>query len=139
MSVVNLKIKSFSYRGPIPGGGSENGGGFVFDCRCLKNPGREERYKTKTGLDSDVKDFLSRQPEADQFYSAALQLVRLALGAYRDRGFTDLMVSFGCTGGQHRSVYFAERLAADLQRENFLKIEVEHQGLEKLGYWSRPK
>src|SRR5579859_2742036 len=103
-----VQIFSFSYRRGIPKDETGHGGGFVFDARSIPNPGREERFKTLTGKDGPVIEFLDQQESAHQFLASVMLLVDASIGAYQSRGFTSLSVSFGCTGGQHRSVYFAE-------------------------------
>ena len=124
-----VKIYSFSYFKIFPEDQSGNNGGFIFDCRCLPNPGREPAYAEFTGKDSEVIEYLERHVVTKQFLSHVTGIVNLAVENYQSRSFTDLMVAFGCTGGQHRSVYFAERLAEHLTRQN-VNIEVQHLGLE---------
>ena len=131
---LKIKISSFSYiKGGIPVDGSGNGGGFVFDCRILPNPGREEKFRNQTGLDQEVIDYLKAKPEVNEFLSNVQLIVKQGVENYLYRGFTDLMVSFGCTGGQHRSVYCASMLTEWL-KGNFdeLNIETEHieQGIK---------
>ena len=121
-----LRIFSFGYnRSGVPSDDREHAGGFIFDCRALPNPGREERYALLTGLDKDVIDYFENIPETREFMQHVSALVRASVRQYRSRGFTDLMVAFGCTGGQHRSVYCAERLAHEL-REEGVRIELRH-------------
>jgi RNase adaptor protein for sRNA GlmZ degradation len=108
-----------SYKRPIPESlfsseGGRHGGGFVFDCRCLPNPGREERYKTRTGLDHDVVEYLTRIPEVQIFRQHTFGLITNAVENYLSRDFEFLAVAFGCTGGQHRSVFFADQLSKHL-------------------------
>lgn len=106
-----IHIVSFSYHaGGIPADTTGHGGGFVFDCRVLPNPGREERYRTMTGRDEEVAAWLEGREEVARFWEHVVGLVEEGRNAHGARGFTDLTVAFGCTGGQHRSVYFAERL-----------------------------
>ncbi len=112
---------------------SGNGGGFVFDARSIPDPGREEQYKNLTGKDAPVMDYLNQQESVHQFLASVMSLVDASLAEYQRRGFKNLMVSFGCTGGQHRSVYFAEQLAKRLRSRNGLEVEVRHLGLEKMG------
>lgn len=112
---LNLRVYSFSYRRGIPDDLSGNGGGYVFDCRGLDNPGRYERYSHSTGLDADVKEFLDRQEETARFLKNIYSLADAHVENYLRRGFTSLMFSCGCTGGQHRSVYCAQHLADYLQ------------------------
>lgn len=129
-----LRIFSFSFRnGSIPKDESGNGGGFVFDCRSVPNPGREERFKNLTGLDAPVIEYLKQQEASHQFFANVTGLVDASVSAYQMRGFKNLMVSFGCTGGQHRSVYFAEQLAKHFGGRTGLEILVRHTGLESLG------
>ncbi len=121
-----VRINSFSYRVGIPADESGNGGGFVFDCRSILNPGRIEAYKTQTGRDKDVKDFLEQQTKMPQFLNSVYNIVDIAVEDYLQRGFADLQVSFGCTGGQHRSVYAADALARHLKNKYGVKIILKH-------------
>src|SRR6202790_3126468 len=105
------RMVSFSCQQRLPKDETGNGGGFVFDGRSLPNPGREERFKTLTGKDALVIDYLNQQESVHQFLANAISLVDASVSTYQGRGFKHLMVSFGCTGGQHRSVYLAEQLA----------------------------
>jgi RNase adaptor protein for sRNA GlmZ degradation len=126
-----VRIFSFSFHtGSVPKDESGNGGGFVFDGRSVPNPGREERFKQLTGKDEPVIEYLQQQKEAATFFSHASALVDAAVSNYQSRGFKNLMVSFGCTGGQHRSVYFAEQLAKHLHDRN-VRITLRHLELEK--------
>ena len=135
-----VEIASFSFHRGLPKDESGNGGGFVFDGRSLPNPGREERFKTLTGKDAPVIDYLNQQPSVHQFLASVMSLVDASISNYRQRGFKHLMVSFGCTGGQHRSVYLAERLAQHLRGQTGVEVAVRHLGLENLGeyYHSQP-
>jgi len=128
-----VRIFSFSFHHDLPKDQSGNGGGFVFDGRSLPNPGREERFKTLTGKDAPVIDYLNQQESVHQFLAGVLSLIDASITAYQQRGFKNLMVSFGCTGGQHRSVYLAEQLAKRLRGRNGLEVAVRHLELEKLG------
>jgi RNase adaptor protein for sRNA GlmZ degradation len=105
----------------------------VFDGRSLPNPGREERFKNQTGKDTGVIDFLNQQESVHQFFASVLSLVDASIQSYQKRGFKNLMVSFGCTGGQHRSVYLAEQLAKRLRERNGVEVVLHHIELEKQG------
>jgi aminoglycoside/choline kinase family phosphotransferase len=127
-----VRLFSFSFHGDAPKDESGNGGGFVFDGRGLPNPGREERFKALTGKDSPVIEYLNQQESVHQFLSGAQSLVEATVSSYQQRGFQNLMVSFGCTGGQHRSVYLAEEMAKRLRARNGVEVVVRHLELEKL-------
>ena len=118
-----MHVGSFSYKGGYPEDGGGHGGGFVFDCRAIHNPGRYAEYASLCGCDEPVIGFLGAMPEVDEFWEHVRGLVDNAVGVYLLRGFTSLTVWFGCTGGQHRSVYFANRLAEHL-REHFRAVNV---------------
>src|SRR5882762_5490817 len=126
-----VRIFSFSFHRGWPKDESGNGGGFVFDGRSLPNPGREERFKTLTGRDVPVIDYLNQQESVHQFLASVMSLVDASVSEYQRRGFKSLMVSFGCTGGQHRSVYLAEQLAKRLRSRNGVDVVVRHRELEK--------
>lgn len=113
---LTVRIYSFSYRSGIPFDETLHGGGFVFDCRGLPNPGRLEEYKLLTGKDPRVIEFLGRFEEVTGFTDHARALVEMHINNYLQREHTEMMVSFGCTGGKHRSVFCAEKLASDLQK-----------------------
>lgn len=119
-----VKVQSFSYKKGIPEDKSGNGGGFVFDCRALPNPGREKKYATFTGKDDCVKQYLEQYKEVETFLNHVCAIVDMSVDNYLERKFNHLMVNFGCTGAQHRSVYFAERTAAHL-RAKYPQIVVE--------------
>jgi len=127
---LTVQIWSFSFHRGWPKDESGNGGGFVFDGRSLPNPGREERFKALTGKDAPVIDYLNRQESVHQFLAGVLSLVDASVSNYQQRGFKHLMVSFGCTGGQHRSVYLAEQLAKRLRGRNGVEVVVRHRELE---------
>jgi len=129
---LTVHVFSFSFHREMPADESGNGGGFVFDARSLPNPGREERFRKLTGKDAPVSEFLEGQESVRQFLSSAECLVDASVSNYRERGFSSLMVSFGCTGGQHRSVYLAEEMAKHL-RASGVEVTVRHVALEKLG------
>lgn len=122
-----VRIYSFSYKKGIPVDTSGNGGGFVFDCRAVNNPGKYDRYSGLTGLDEPVKKFLEDDGEIFPFLSAAYSLVDASVKRYMDRGFQHLMVSFGCTGGQHRSVFAAERMAEHLNEKFGIEVVITHR------------
>ena len=128
-----IHIFSFSYKNGIPDDESGNGGGYVFDCRSTHNPGRYESYKQLTGLDEPVIQFLEKDGEILPFLEQVYALADIHVTRYLERGFTNLMFSFGCTGGQHRSVYSAEHLATHLSEKFDVDIIVEHreQGIRK--------
>src|SRR5207244_6904413 len=125
-----VRIFSFSFHRGWPKDETGHGGGFVFDGRNLPNPGREERFKALTGKDAPVIDYLNQQESVHQFLASVLSLVDASVGSYKERGFKNLMVSFGCTGGQHRSVFLAEQLARRLRAKNGLDVAVRHLELE---------
>jgi aminoglycoside/choline kinase family phosphotransferase len=130
---LTVRIFSFSFHSQMPTDESGNGGGFVFDGRSLPNPGREEQFLLLTGKDEAVIDYLNRQESVHQFLASVQLLVDTSVSSYQRRGFKDLMVSFGCTGGQHRSVYLAEQLAKHLRGASGVDVVVRHIELEKLG------
>ncbi len=121
-----VRINSFSYKKGIPSDSTSNGGGFVFDCRGILNPGRMEEFKPFTGRDKNVKDFLEQQTKMLEFLNGVYNLVDISVEDYLQRGFSNLMVSFGCTGGQHRSVYAAEALARHLRNKFNVKVDIRH-------------
>jgi aminoglycoside/choline kinase family phosphotransferase len=130
---LTVHVFSFSFHRGQPQDGTGHGGGFVFDARSLPNPGREERFKLLTGKDAPVIDYLNQQESVHQFLASVMSLVDLSLSDYQRRGFRHLMVSFGCTGGQHRSVYLAEQLAGRLRGRPGVEVVVRHHELEKVG------
>jgi aminoglycoside/choline kinase family phosphotransferase len=130
---LTVRIFSFSFHRQMPADESGNGGGFVFDARSLPNPGREERFRLLTGKDAAVKEYLEREESVGNFLANAIALVDASVGAYQRRGFSNLMVSLGCTGGQHRSVYLAEQLAKHLRGSAGVNVVVRHVELEKMG------
>jgi aminoglycoside/choline kinase family phosphotransferase len=127
---LTVRIFSFSYHRGIPKDESGNGGGPVFDGRWLPNPGREERFKALTGRDAPVIDYLNQQESAHQFLANVMSLVDAHVSEWQRRGFKSLMVSFGCTGGQHRSVYLAEQVAKRLRGRNGVDVVLRHRELE---------
>ncbi|HEX4537579.1 MAG TPA: RNase adapter RapZ [Candidatus Acidoferrum sp.] len=130
---LTLRIFSFSFHQGAPKDETGHGGGFVFDGRSLPNPGREERFKALTGKDTPVIEYLNQQESVHQFLASVMSLVDASVNSYRERGFKNLMVSFGCTGGQHRSVYLAEQLAKHFRARNGVEVAVRHVQLEKMG------
>ena len=136
---LTVRIFSFSFHNGAPADESGNGGGFVFDCRSLPNPGREEQFRQLTGRDEAVIEYLDRQPGVHEFLAHVSSLVDASVANYRQRSFSNLMISFGCTGGQHRSVYLAERLAAHLHGTKGVAVKVRHIQLEKLGRENAPQ
>jgi len=129
---LTVRVFSFSFHRDLPKDESGNGGGFIFDGRSLPNPGREERFKPLTGKDAPVIDYLNQQENVHQFLASVFSLVDATVSNYQQRGFKNLMVSFGCTGGQHRSVYLAEQLAKKLRGRDGVDVEVRHLELEKM-------
>jgi len=121
-----VHVRSFSYRKGIPPDEQGNGGGFVFDCRGILNPGRIEEYKLQTGRDPEVREFLLHRTEMPIFLQHVYGMVDLTVQDYIQRGFTHLTVSFGCTGGQHRSVFAADSLAQHLQEKFGVRTITEH-------------
>ena len=132
-----VKVHSFSFRKQIPQDDSGNGGGFIFDCRGILNPGRVESMKTQTGRDKEVKDFLEQQTKMLEFLNSVFDIVDTTVEEYIKRGFESLMVSFGCTGGQHRSVYAADAMARHLKNKFKVKIELKHIEQEAKN-WQNP-
>jgi aminoglycoside/choline kinase family phosphotransferase len=130
---LTVRILSFSFHRGLPKDETGHGGGFVFDARSLPNPGREERFKTFTGKDAPVIDYLNQQESVHQFLASVMSLVDASVSNYQRRGFKNLMVSFGCTGGQHRSVYLAEQLANHLREREGVDVVVRHRDLEAPG------
>ena len=130
---LKVRVFSFAYKKGIPNDISGNGGGYVFDCRAINNPGKFERYSNVTGLDEPVIKFLEDDGEMVDFLNNIYPLVEKHVKRYIDRGFTDLMISFGCTGGQHRSVYAAQHVAEHISNKFGIKVSLVHreQNLEQ--------
>jgi aminoglycoside/choline kinase family phosphotransferase len=124
-----VRVYSFSYRYKMPYDISGNGGGFVFDCRAIPNPGKIEKYKHLTGRNKKVADFLKSQPAAIKFLNESINMVEQIVENYIERGWRDLMVCYGCTGGQHRSVFCAESLARHLKKKYKVKVILKHTRL----------
>jgi aminoglycoside/choline kinase family phosphotransferase len=126
-----VKIKSFSFiKTGYPSDETKNGGGFVFDMRGLLNPGRFDEYKYLSGLDKTVKDFLEQQTKMPEFLNGVFSVLDITVEDYIKRGFENLAINFGCTGGQHRSVYAAEAVARHLKNKFKVTIELEHANRE---------
>lgn len=130
---LKVRVFSFAYKKGVPNDVSGNGGGYVFDCRAINNPGKFERYNNVNGLDEPVIKFLEDDGEMVEFLDNIYPLVDRHVKRYIDRSFTDLMVSFGCTGGQHRSVYAAQKVAEHINKEFGIKVSLVHreQNLEQ--------
>lgn len=127
-SDLKITIKSFSFlKKGYPADSTGNGGGFVFDCRFLPNPGRIEKYKSLSGLDFEVKLFLDAKPEVETFLQNTYFIVKQAINNYIERKFDNLAISFGCTGGQHRSVYSAEKIKEMIEEDYNIKISLSHE------------
>ncbi|WP_312321691.1 RNase adapter RapZ [Soonwooa sp.] len=123
-NTLKVEIHSFSYKkGGIPKDNSGNGGGFVFDCRGILNPGRIEEYKIQTGNDVAVQDYLEEKTQMPHFLNAIKSIVSINIEDYLARGFENLQINFGCTGGQHRSVYSAIKIA-EFIKEKYPEVEV---------------
>lgn len=137
---VSIEITSFSFHAPLPAhlfarNEGRHGGGFIFDCRSLPNPGRQPCFAQATGLDREVCTFLAAAPEVADFMRHSEALVHAAIQNFIDRSFTFMSVGFGCTGGQHRSVYCAERLKSSISSKfgATAQVVVLHHNLERLG------
>ena len=131
---LTVKVMSFSYRKGIPEDTSGNGGGYVFDCRYVHNPGRYDEYKPLTGLDKPVIDLLENDGEITEFLTHVYALTDAHVKRYLERGFTSLMICFGCTGGQHRSVYSAQHTAEHIHNKFGVRVELFHreQNIEQI-------
>lgn len=130
---LTVNLASFSYAQGLPPDPTGHGGGFVFDCRSLPNPGRDPKFATASGRDADVVRWLEAAPEVESFWQHARALVDAHVESFLARGFTRLSVAFGCTGGQHRSVYFAERMARHLEGRDGVGVRLEHVNGAKWG------
>jgi RNase adaptor protein for sRNA GlmZ degradation len=124
---LEVRIFSFSYKKGIPVDDSGNGGGYVFDCRAINNPGKYDHFKHFTGLDKEVIEFLEDDGEVTKFLAHVYELADAHVTRYMERKFTNLMFSFGCTGGQHRSVYCAQHLAEYLAQKYNITVKVYHR------------
>ena len=124
---LQVRVISFSYKKGLPEDPSGNGGGYVFDCRSIHNPGKYEQFKRMTGRDEPVIKFLEDDGEIIRFLEHVYALVDAHVERYLERGFTSLMISFGCTGGQHRSLYCADHLAHHLHDKFGVRVEIIHR------------
>lgn len=131
---LNINISSFAFKNGPPPDYSGNGGGFVFDCRALPNPGRYDHYKKFTGLDEPVIQYLDREPAVARFLQNVYKIIDQSVLEYRRREFSSLQVNFGCTGGQHRSVFCASRLAAYLEEKYSVKVILNHQEMKNFRF-----
>ena len=129
-SQLTVTVNSFSFKKGYPDDFSGNGGGFVFDCRALPNPGREPQFKTKTGRDREVAEYLIEKPQTHEFLEHVKGIVGQSIDNYLERHFNNLMVSFGCTGGQHRSVFFAQSIA-DWIKASYPSVQVKINHIEQ--------
>lgn len=134
---LTVEITSFSFKKELPAHLTRqpHGGGYIFDCRCLPNPGRDPAFKELTGQDKETIAWLTKLPEVDEFFDSVAKLIDQAVRKYIERGFDSLLIGFGCTGGQHRSVYCTERLAEHLKKTfgGKVAVVVKHYNLELLG------
>jgi hypothetical protein len=121
-----ITINSFSYKKGLPTDASDNGGGFIFDMRGILNPGRFDDYKKLSGLDKPVQDFLEQKTKMNTFLNSVWDLIDITVENYLSRDFADLQINFGCTGGQHRSVFAAEQTARHLKNKYKVKVVLAH-------------
>ncbi|MEM1323334.1 MAG: RNase adapter RapZ [Bacteroidota bacterium] len=133
-SLLTVRINSFSYKHGLPEDPSGNGGGFIFDCRFIHNPGRYEPYKKLTGRDESVINFLKQYSTMEDFLNNIYHIIDEAIEDYISRSFTSLSVNFGCTGGQHRSVYAADTLAQRIEQKYGVKVMLYHREQERKGW-----
>lgn len=126
-SALTVNINSFSYKNGIPADQSGHGGGFVFDCRSLPNPGRLEMFRENNGRDKEVISYLEKHREVDKFLYSVFEICDNAVENFIEREFTSLSISFGCTGGQHRSVYCADKLFEHLSSKYVIGVKLHHR------------
>jgi RNase adaptor protein for sRNA GlmZ degradation len=124
---LTVTVTSFSFRKGVPEDPSGNGGGYVFDCRSIHNPGRYPQYRSLTGMDEPVIKFLETESNIAEFLENAYALVDNMVDTYKRRGFTHIQVCCGCTGGQHRSVYSAEHIARHVAEKFGVRVVVTHK------------
>ncbi len=129
-TLLKIKVGSFSYKKGIPEDPSGNGGGYVFDCRGILNPGRIDQYKMQTGRDIGVIDYLESNTRMPEFIENVFNVVDITIEDYMERGFENLQIMFGCTGGQHRSVYSADAMAKHIEDKYGLEVDVLHREQE---------
>jgi hypothetical protein len=127
--ILRISISSFSYMYGIPSD-RVHGGGYVFDCRCLSNPGKVEEFRDLTGKDESVAEFMNSSPLTHAFIEDAVRIISRSVDSYKKKNYTSLSVSFGCTGGQHRSVYCAEKVAGELKKLTGIEVLVSHRDLQ---------
>lgn len=127
---LTVRVESFSYKTGIPMDQTGHGGGFVFDCRCLDNPGKYKEYEQLSGADAPVITFLEQNAGVQRFLTHVQSLIGQAIVEYQGRNFTELTIAFGCTGGRHRSVYCAERLSDYLKKRHKVDVELTHRSLQ---------
>jgi len=128
--MLKVQIISFSYKSGIPKNNEGNGGGFVFDCRALDNPGRKPEYKALTGKDQEVIKYLEKDTRTENFISHIFKIISMSIDNYIERDFTHLSVAFGCTGGQHRSVYCVEKLSSYIKdKYPMVLVDLKHMEL----------
>lgn len=126
-ATLHILVSSFAYKNAYPEDPSPNGGGFVFDCRAVHNPGRYETYKHLSGNDHEVIRYIEEHTDMNVLLEHAFALADFNIKTYLKRGFTHLAISFGCTGGQHRSVYAANRMAEYLQAKYPVQVKLVHR------------
>lgn len=133
---LKIEIHSFSYKkGGIPKDNTGNGGGFIFDCRGILNPGRLEEFKQQTGCEVGVKDFLESQTDMPKFLDLVKNIISINIDNYLGRDFEHLQINFGCTGGQHRSVYCAEQIAAFIKEKHpQTEVSLQHDEQPQLNH-----